>query len=206
MRKALRSLYSVVRALWEPKIASLALLIISSAVTDTAHYKHDQNHLLRTLTTQSNELQQTKLQLQETKHRLASAENKLGFLNQHKTAVQVTAFTGHGKFASGLKTAQSYAVPHHILPDDKVLNIALSPTARRNLHAQMNDYIVLLDKSQEKARLARFVDTTSASELRPVVDVFFAEQAEARTFGRQHFLAVNISAQDSPFTTEDATP
>lgn len=116
------------------KITGVALLVIACAVlTDTAHSKHDQNHLLRTLTAQTSELQQTKLQLQETKHLLASAENKLGFLNQHKTAVQVTAFTGHGRFASGLKTAHSYAVPHHILPEDKVLNIALSPTARRNL-------------------------------------------------------------------------
>jgi hypothetical protein len=188
------------RALWEPKIARLALLLIASTVlTDTAHYKHDQNHLLRTLTAQSSELQQTKLQLQQTTHLLASAEEKLGFLNQHKTAVQVTAFTGHGVFASGLKTAKSYAVPRHTLPEDKVLNIALSPTARRSLHAQMNDYIVLLDKNQQRVKLARFVDTTAAKEVRPVVDIFFAKQAEALTFGRQHYLAVNISAQDSPF-------
>jgi len=54
-------------------------------------------------------------------------------LNQHTTDVQVT---GQGSFASGQQTAQSYAVPLHILPEDKVLNIALSPTARRNLHAE----------------------------------------------------------------------
>ena len=154
------------------------------------------------LAAQGNELEQTKLQLQKTKHLLASAENKLGFLNQHKTDVQVTAFTGQGSFASGLKTAQSYAVPLHILPEDNVLNIALSLTARQNLHARMNDYIVLLEKSHQKAKLARFVDTTSANEVRPVVDVFFAKQAEALTFGRQHYLAVNISAQDSPFPQE----
>jgi hypothetical protein len=191
--------------LWRTiKMASLALLVIGIAVlTDTVHYRHDENHLLRTLTTQGNELQQTKLQLQKTTFLLVSAENKLGYLNQHKTTVQVTAFTGHGSFASGLKTAHSYAVPHHILPEDKVLNIALSPTARRNLHAQMNDYIVLLDKDQQKARLTRFVDTTSANEKRPVVDVFFAKRGEAITFGRQHYLAVNISAEDSPFATED---
>lgn len=84
--------------------------------------------------------------------------------------------TGQGSFASGQQTAQSYAVPLQILPEDKVLNIALSPTARRNLHARMNDYIVLLDKNQQIARLARFVDTTAAKELRPVVDVFFANK------------------------------
>ena len=191
-------------------MASLVLLVIigGSVLANTLRYRHEQNHLMGTLTAQSNELQQTKLQLRETTELLVSAENKLGYLNQHKTAVQVTAYTGHGSFASGLKTAHSYAVPHHILPDDKVLNVALSPTARRKLHAQMNDYIVLLDKDQQKPRLARFVDTTSAHEQRPVVDVYFAEQGEAQTFGRQHYLAVNISVQDSPFTTqtEDAAP
>jgi hypothetical protein len=181
-------------------IVSLALLVIgSTALTYTLRYQHDKNHFLSALTAQGNELTQTKLQLQKTNQFLASAENKLGFLNQHKTAVQVTAFTGQGSFANGLKTAQSYAVPDHILPEDKVLNIALSPTAQQTLHARMNDYIVLLTKNQHKARLAHFVDTTSADELRSVVDVFFAKPAEARTFGRQHYLAVNISTQDSPF-------
>jgi hypothetical protein len=194
--------------LWRTvRIASLALLVIGSAVlTNTVRYRHDESRFLRMLTAQGNELHQTKLQLQETKHLLASADNRLGYLNQHKTAVQVTAFTGHGRFASGLNTTHSYAVPHHILPEDKVLNIALSPTARRNLHAQMNDYIVLLDKDQQKARLARFVDTTSAKEKRPVVDVFFAKQEEAITFGRQHYLAVNISAEDSPFQSDGFVP
>jgi hypothetical protein len=190
--------------LWRTvKILSLALLVIGSAVlTNTVRYRCERDRFLHTLAAQDNELEQTKLRLQETQHLLASAENKLGFLNQHKTDVQVTAFTGQGSFASGLKTAQSYAVPHHILPEDKVLNIALSPTARQNLHARMNDYIVLLDKNHQKARLARFVDTTSANEVRPVVDVFFAKKEEALNFGRQHYLAVNISAQDSPFQAE----
>lgn len=194
--------------LWRTiKMASLALLVIGIAVLiDTVHDRQDENNLLRTLATQGHELQQTRLQLQDTTFLLVSAENKLEYLNQHKTAVQVTAYTGQGKFASGQKTAHSYAVPHHILPDDKVLNVALSPVARQKLHAQMNDYIVLLDKDQQKTRLARFVDTTSANEQRPVVDVYFAQQDEARTFGRQHYLAVNISAQDSPFTTEGAAP
>jgi hypothetical protein len=188
------------------KITAVALLVIGTALLTTVGYRNDKGHFQRTITAQSNELQQTKLQLQETTNLLVNAENKLGYLNQHKTVVQVTAYTGQGRFASGLKTAQSYAVPHHVLPDDKVLNVALSPTARRNLHAQMNDYIVLLDKDRQKARLARFVDTTSPNEQRPVVDVYFAEPGEAQTFGRQHYLAVNVSAQDSPFTTANAAP
>lgn len=147
---------------------------------------------MRSITEQGKELQQTKLQLQD-------AKKKLGFLNQHKTAVQVTAFTGHGSFATGQKTTESYAAPNHLLPEDKVLSIAISPTAQRNLDARINDYIVLLDRHNQKARLAQFVDTTSADELRPVVDVFFTKQEEALIFGRQHFFAVNISANDSPF-------
>ncbi len=211
MTEALRCPYAVVRALrkhklpglrlWRTaKIVSVLLLVTgSTALTNNIRYQHDKNHFLRTITAQKSELQQTKLQLQETTHLLASAENKLGYLNQHKTAVQVTAFTGHGSFANGQPTAHSYAVPQHSLPEDKVLNVALSPAAQKNLNAQMNDYIVLLDKTQRKPRLARFVDTTAAKEVRPVVDIFFAKQAEAITFGRQHFLAVDISAEDSPF-------
>jgi hypothetical protein len=63
----------------------------------------------------------------------------------------------------------------------------------------LNDYIVLLDNHQQKTRLARFVDTTSANEQRPVVDVLFALHDEARLFGRQRYQAVNISGEGSPF-------
>lgn len=225
MRQTLRTLFSVVHAPWKSalpamrlrqtvKIAALALLVIGSAATaNTLRYRYDKSHYMpalsaqsralvaqsRELAAQGNELEKTKLLLQQTNQLLASAQDKLGYLNRHKTAVQVTAFTGQGRFASGRKAAQSYAVPCHTLPEDKVLNVALSPAAQRNLHARMNDYIVLLDKNRQIARLAHFVDTTAASELRPVVDVFFAREADARTFGRQTYLAVNISAQDSPF-------
>jgi hypothetical protein len=185
------------------KIATVLMLIIASAVlTNTVRFRRDKKRFIGALTQQNNELQQTKTQLQETKHRLATAEKKLGFLNQNKTTVQVTAFTGEGSFANGLNTEKSYAVPTHKLPEDKVLSIALSPTARRNLHARFNDYIVLFDRYQSKMRMARFVDTTSADEVRPVVDVFFAKQEEARMFGRQNYLAVNISAGGSPFLEE----
>jgi hypothetical protein len=181
----------------------LALLVIGTVmVTNTVRYRHDKHHFLHTLAEQDKELQQTKLQLRETKHLLARTEEKLGFLDRHKTTVQVTAFTGQGSFANGLKTAESYAVTNHVLPKDKVLSIALSPSAQQKLHARFNDYIVLLDKKQQNARLARFVDTTSADELRSVVDVFFAKQEEALIFGRQHYLAVNISADGSPFQEE----
>jgi hypothetical protein len=122
----------------------LALLVMGSAVQiSTLRYGYGKNHLLRALTAQSselsaqkgeltartNELAKAKLQLQEATQLLANAENKLGYLNRHKTAVQVTAFTGRGRFADGRKTAHSYAVPSDTLPEDMVLNIALSPAA-----------------------------------------------------------------------------
>jgi hypothetical protein len=215
MRKAKPNINS--RSWRTAGIAMLAVLVVGCAVRiNTLRYGYEKNHLLRTLTAQSseltaekseltaqtNELEKAKLQLQKTTQLLANAENKLGYLNRHKTAVQVTAFTGRGRFANGLKTVHSYAVPSDSLPKDKVLNVALSPAAQRNLHARMNDYIVLLDQDLGKARLARFVDTTSAKERRPVVDVFFAQRDEALNFGRQHYLAVNISAQGSPFLDE----
>lgn len=176
------------------------LLIIASVVlTNTVRFRRDKKRFMGDITQQSKELQQTKSQLQETKHRLAKAEKKLGFLNENKAQVQVTAFTGEGSFANGSKTEHAYAVPTRKLPEDKVLSIALSPTARQKLRARFNDYIVLLDRYQQKVRLARFVDTTAADEDRPVVDVFFANPEEARLFGRQRFHAVNISAEGSPF-------
>lgn len=189
------------KLLWPTlKIALVVLLIVASAViSNNMRYRHDKKRFLRTITEQGKELQRTKVQLDETKHLLVSAEKKLGFLNNHKTPVQVTAFTGQGSFANGTETVRAYAVPTHILPSDNILSIALSPLARHNLHARLNDYIVLLDRTGQISRLARFVDTTAADEIRPVVDVFFARDEDARIFGRQQHLAVNISAADSPF-------
>jgi hypothetical protein len=47
----------------------------------------------------------------------------------------------------------------------------------------MNDYIVLVEQDLAKPRLARFVDTTSEKERRPVVDVFFAKKDEVLSLG-----------------------
>ena len=181
------------------KLANLVLLLtLFGLLFNIVRHRHDHD-FLKTLTDQGKELEQTKAELQKTKHLLATAENKLGFLTKYKTAVQVTAFTGKGNFANGTETNQSYAVPKHVLPEGKVLSIALSPAARQNLHANMNDYILLFDKRQQKKVLTRFVDTTSPAELRSVVDVFFADADEARIFGRQHYFAVNVSSENSPF-------
>jgi hypothetical protein len=182
------------------KIASLLLLVVAVAVlTNTVRFRKDKVRFMHAIVEQRSELQQAEYKLRETTHLLANAEKRLGFLSSHKTTVEVTAFTGRGTFANGLKTDHSYAVPNHTLPDDKLLSIALSPTAQRQLHARMNDYIVLLEKNTQKARLARFVDTTSENEVRPVVDVFFEKAEEALTFGRQQFIAIDISEKGSPF-------
>lgn len=182
------------------KIAFVLILIVASVVlTNTVRFRRDKKRFMGVVAEQDKKLQQTQSQLQEARKKLENAEKKLGFLNQHKTKVQVTAFTVPGTFANGVKTEESYAVPTHKLPEHNILNIALSPTARERLHARLNDYIVLFDRYQQKMRLARFVDTTAADEVRPVVDIFFADPEEARIFGRQNFQAVNISAEDSPF-------
>lgn len=180
----------------------LVILIASVVLTNTVRFRRDKKRFMRAIAEQSSELQQTRQQLQETRHRLVSAESKLGFLDQHKTAVQVTAFTGQGNFANGAKVEDAYAVPTHVLPQNNVLSIALSPLARRRLRARLNDYIVLLDREGHRTRLARFVDKTAAHELRPVIDIFFAREEDARLFGRQRFMAVNISGGDSPFQIE----
>jgi hypothetical protein len=177
------------------------LLLVILVLSYTFRHRGDRT-LVQTLSAEQQELQQTKVQLQQAINLLADAENKLGFLSRHKSKVQVTAYTGQGSFANGQHTASSFAVPKHSLPEDAVLSVALSPAARRNLNARMNDFIVLFDSAQRKKVLARFVDLTSEAELRPVVDVFFANHAEAKVFGRRHFFAVNISTQDSPFSEE----
>ena len=181
------------------KKASLVLLVIIVLfVIMGLRYRRDRN-LLTVMSEQTKELQQTKLQLSAAKELLSSAEKKLEFLNHYKTKVQVTGFAVSGNFANGVETEQSFAVPRHILPEDKVLNLALSPTAQKNLNARLNDYILLLDGRQQRKILGRFVDLTSETELRPVVDVFFATSEEARLFGRQGYFAVNISDEHSPF-------
>ena len=90
-------------------------------------------------------------------------------------------------------------MPKHTLPIEKVLNVALSPSAERTLHANLNDTIVLISQNRARKHLARFVDRTAQTETRPVVDILFADAHEARIWGRRSFYAVNISRPDSPF-------
>ena len=182
------------------KLAVVALAIVGVVMAiNVVRSRREKHRLMQTVEAQRRELQQARVQLQEARHLLSRAENKLGFLSRHKTPVQVTAYTGQGSFANGEKTDGAYAVPHHVLPRDRVMRVALSPTARRRLNARFKDYIALLDAQGRTARLAQFVDTTAAREERPVVDIYFADAQEAVIFGRQRYLAVNISAEGSPF-------
>lgn len=116
------------------------------------------------------------------------------------TAYALTDHFGHDPVFSNNGHARSaYAVPRHTLPSGKLLNVALSPIAERQLHANLNDTIVLISRNRARKHLARFVDRTAQTETRPVVDILFADAHEARIWGRQSFYAVDISRPDSPF-------
>jgi hypothetical protein len=153
----------------------------------------------------SDQLQQAKSELVDATVRLTEANKKLGFLESSKARVQVTAyaltddFGPTPVFSNSAPARSAYAVPKHTLPAGKVLNVALSPTAERKLHANLNDTIVLISKNRTRKHLARFVDRTAQTETRPVVDILFADAHEARIWGRRSFYAVNISRPDSPF-------
>jgi len=153
----------------------------------------------------SDQLEQTKSELVAATVRLSEANQKLGFLEASKARVQVTAyaltddFGSDPLFSNNAPARSAYAVPMHALPTGKVLNVALSPTAERQLHANLNDTIVLMSKNRARRHLARFVDRTAQTETRPVVDILFADAHEARIWGRRSFYAVNISRPDSPF-------
>ena len=104
------------------------------------------------------------------------------------------------RFSNGSSVLHAYAVPRHTLPEDRVINVALSPAAQLKLHAKLNDYIVLIQRRNHRKTIAHFVDVTAATETRPVVDIFFANVNQAVLWGRQGgFDAVNLSRLDSPF-------
>ena len=154
------------------------------------------------------QLQQTQGELAATRVQLEDANRKLGFLDASKARVQVTAyaltpeFGPDPVFSNSAPARSAYAVPKHTLPTGKVLNVALSPTAERKLHANLNDTLVLTTRKGGNKYLARFVDRTAQYETRPVVDVLFADAHQARIWGRRTFYAVNISRPDSPFRQE----
>jgi hypothetical protein len=153
----------------------------------------------------SDQLERTKTELADTTVRLSDANKKLGFLEVSKARVQVTAyaltddFGPDPVFSNNAPARSAYAVPKHNLPAGEILNVALSPTAERKLHAKLNDTIVLMSRNRSRKHLGRFVDRTAQTENRSVVDVLFADAHEARIWGRQSFYAVNISRPDSPF-------
>ncbi|MGA2610999.1 MAG: hypothetical protein ABSH01_26435 [Terriglobia bacterium] len=142
-------------------------------------------------------------ELVRTTDALSMAKKRLGFLDRYKASVQVTAYTASqgARFANGGSTATVYAVRGHSLPNDKMVFVALSPPARQRLNAKFGDLIALVRRRGDAKFLARFVDVTDPQETRPVVDVFFQKDDQARLWGRKksEYYAVNISARNSPF-------
>jgi hypothetical protein len=184
---------------------TMALLVTFVLGTSVGlhRYEHARNAaLVRQL---GDQLQQAKSELVDVTVRLTQANQKLAFLDSSKARVQVTAYALTGDFgpdpvfSNNAPARSAYAVPKHTLPAGKVLNIALSPTAERKLHANLNDTIVLMSRNRTRKHLARFVDRTAQTETRPVVDILFADAHEARIWGRRSFYAVDISRSDSPF-------
>ena len=98
----------------------------------------------------SDQLEQTKSELVDATVRLSEANQKLGFLEASKARVQVTAyaltddFGPNPMFSNNAPARSAYAVPQHKLPAGHIINVALSPTAERTLHAKLNDTLVLV--------------------------------------------------------------
>jgi len=184
-------------------MALLITFVLAAGVGFHHHESARNNAVVRQL---SDQLAQTKSELADATVRLSEASKKLGCLESSKARVQVTAyaltddFGPDPLFSNNAPARSAYAVPKHTLPaTEKVLNVALSPMAERQLHANLNDTIVLMSRNRIRKHLARFVDRTAQSETRPVVDILFADAHEARIWGRRSFYAVNISRPDSPF-------
>ncbi len=183
-------------------MALLITFVLGAGIGLRRHENAQQQALVREL---SDQLAQTKTALADATAQLSAANRKLGFLENTKARVQVTAyaltddFGPEPVFSNNTPARTAYAVPKHTLPAGKILNVALSPLAERKLHANLNDTIVLMSRNHKQEHLARFVDRTAQTETRPVVDILFADAHQARIWGRRSFYAVNLSRKDSPF-------
>jgi len=183
----------------------MALLIALAVGASVALRSHENAHNAVAVRQLSDQLEQTKTMLADAMAQLLYANTKLGFLDAAKVRVQVTAyaltddFGPNPLFANNAPARKAYAVPKHTLPAERILNVALSPMAERKLRANLNDMIVLVPRNRSQQHLARFVDRTPQTETRAVVDILFANDHEARIWGRHSFYAVDISRPDSPF-------
>jgi hypothetical protein len=183
----------------------MALLMALAVGASVALRSHEDAHNAVAVRQLSDQLEQTKSMLADAMVQLSYANKKLGFLDAAKVRVQVTAyaltddFGPDPLFANNAPARRAYAVPKHTLPAERILNVALSPVAERKLHANLNDMIVLVPRNRSRQHLARFVDRTPQTETHAVVDILFANDHEARIWGRHLFYAVDISRPDSPF-------
>ncbi len=183
-------------------MALLITFVLGVGIGLRRHENAQQQALVHEL---SDQLAQTKSALADATAQLTAANKKLGFLENTKARVQVTAyaltddFGPDPVFSNNTPARIAYAVPKHTLPRGEILNVALSPLAERKLRANLNDTIVLMSRNRKQEHLARFVDRTAQTETRPVVDILFADAHQARIWGRRSFYAVNLSRKDSPF-------
>ena len=130
------------------------------------------------------------------------------YLISHMHSIEVTAyaltpdFGNDPLFANTQRAKAAFAVPAHTLPTDVTLCVALSPIAEKQLHARLNDSIILINKRTEEIVKAKFVDRTSQSNplvaTKAVVDVYFRSAHQAKIFGR-HFDYVAVNSTHVPF-------
>jgi hypothetical protein len=90
-----------------------------------------------------------------------------------------------------------YALQGHSLPEGEVVYAAFSSKVKKQLHANLNDYFVIVHKQSHQTRVLKFVDMVSASEHRPVVDLYFSNSHQAALWGRQTgYCVMNFSAME----------
>ena len=179
-------------------VALLISIALGVGASKVLRMRNQNQTLVHQLNQKDTELSLAKTELTQTKFKLATAENQLGFLDKNKTAVQLTAYTAAPSFIHGTGPAHS-VLSHTSLPEDKVIYVALSPPLQSKLHARRNDYIVLIHGHRKT--IARFVDTTAPNVQEPVVDLLFANHEQAKAWGRHmDYYAVNISLSSSPFS------
>src|SRR5260370_17140860 len=145
------------------KIRNLTMALLVTFVLGAAvglhRYENARNAaMVRQL---SDQLEQTKSELVDVNVRLSEANQKLGFLDSSKARVQVTAYALTGDFgpdpvfSNNAPARSAYAVPKHTLPAGRVLNVSLSRMGERELHATLNDTIIVLSKNITRMHTAR---------------------------------------------------
>jgi|ERR1700728_2031101 hypothetical protein len=135
---------------------------------------------MRRLCANSDQPEQTKSEPVDATLGLSEAKKNLGSPESTKARVQLTGyaltedFAADPVFSNDAPPRSAYAVPKHTLPAaERVLNVALAPSAARQLHANLSDTIALTPRNRARKHLARFVHGTAQTETCSVVDILF---------------------------------